>query len=154
MVFTFLPQNAFGFWPIWTTMAGFSAISLAWFPCWVCSRGEYLYLQEATRAPFNPRFRLLPRLTTGHLLIAVAMMAVLFAMGAAESRMRWNTYYAIKTDRYRGLAELYAHYENIERRGGSAGQAKRIAFYTRLKEKYQQAAKHPWEKVVPDPPPP
>ena len=101
----------------------------------------------------------LPRMTTRRLLVAVAVVALVFAGEA--TRRRWEclaSAYRGKAGRCEHVALVALHSSALEVARGNDSEMrklKRIAdHHVALARKYQHAARCPWLPVAPDPPEP
>ncbi|HWE35692.1 MAG TPA: hypothetical protein VG406_03905 [Isosphaeraceae bacterium] len=79
------------------------------------------------------------------LLILVALVAL--ALGA-ESLLRWRDVYRRKLNEHALIADL------CDGPGTTTELLRKAAFHRELAQKYEQAARHPWSPVAPDPPEP
>lgn len=92
----------------------------------------------------------LPRMTIRKGMIAVALIAVLLAIGILEMTLLRRAANDRQRDQYRDLAGMYAEFEELWR----TIDARLADYYAGMKEKYLRAASRPWESVEADPPRP
>jgi hypothetical protein len=81
----------------------------------------------------------LPRMTTRRWMVAVAVAAVLSALGG--ELWRRSVAYSALADRYFGRAAIWSDTKKIDRDMA-------------LSDRYRRAARYPWLPVEPDPPEP
>lgn len=86
----------------------------------------------------------LPKVTTRHLLILAALVAL--GLGFRGWMHRRGDYFSAETTRYAKACLM----EGPQ----LGGDARRRAYYWEMARKYERAARNPWLPVFPDPPEP
>ena len=108
------------------------------------------------------------RVTTGRMMIAVAMIALAFPLyrmasfyrehlHAALSHREWENFYALELKNV-AFTEYDPSVSPMRRREMTEQSISRASnrqrYHAELKRKYERAAMHPWDPVEPDPPEP
>jgi hypothetical protein len=114
---------------------------------------------------------LLSRFRLRTLLLAVAMIAIVLGVGAAQRRralyQQQAAYHAAQEARFVAISRSAARQTALLRRVRSATDSalafnvwqaerarQRAQYHSRIRRKYEDAASHPWILVTPDPQPP
>ena len=96
-------------------------------------------------------------------ILAVAVVAILLGLGLSWQRrqrfraLAWD--YAFRADMAVQVARVFPgqptvyHHDNAVNRSGEIRPAN-LAYYARMRDKYERAARYPWMTVEPDPPEP
>ena len=88
------------------------------------------------------------RFTVRRMMAVVALVALGFASPSLKRQWSdWGREYEAEAVRYRWFAW-------DRRQGGSDLDRRKAAYYDRMAEKYERAARYPWLSVPPDPPEP
>src|SRR3954453_10603956 len=95
------------------------------------------------------------RFTVRRLMVAVGIVAVLFA--AEATRRRWESLastYRTKASRCERLARVSVHTSGLEADHGNEPEERKLQriadHYVALANKYERAARYPWLPVAPD----
>ena len=98
------------------------------------------------------------RFTVRRMMVAVAVLAVV--LGAGEATRKRRSRFGREAGFHGAFMRLYArsppvHFPNKERLASHRRSlAEKKAYHESLAGKYEQAARHPWLPVAPDPPEP
>ena len=103
------------------------------------------------RLDFRPSVR--------RLMVAVAVVAVVIGLGAEGERRRGRyarlaRQHSVVRDELHKFLAIVPPSSSLEFFGDRRAVAELVGYHGRLKAKYEEAARHPWLPVEPDPPEP